>query len=847
MNANNLNYYSLIVPQTAVGVTIQIQSNPNSPNPFPTNLQIFVSEYNYPDPMDPSTYDFVVTGNEVDIPPDTGGVITGIQSIQGIGFNFAVYNTNSSAVDYNVTTEVTSTNDLGDFYSVLEGMNDSLGYYYRYESGTSMAAADVSGVLALMMDFFTNTLHQTPSPALLKAMLINGARPSGLYNLQVDNTINYEGWGLVNLPNSLPTNNVADYFSGGGSVTTPLFIQDQSPTNALATGDSHSYSLTTKTNLASLHVTLTWTDPPGDPVAALKLVNSLELVVSNSDNPASPVVFYGNDIAANADFNTPENPTNPPAPDAINNVQSIILPAPLGTNYTIFVIGRDVNVNAVSAQTNLYLGALSSSPGVYYAPNIVQDYALVISSGNQSTPGSFTIADNGIVSNPTADQNVTIISTTNTYTSLLDQFVGANSPVLNTNFVPFTTNTAYGTAQDSRGTTNQWHFYVITNTGPTANYTNAAIVIYASSTLSVPRMGVFAGSNTNATMPQANIDLYATTDPSFTILNPVVISNCINAFANGPNVYYNASLGPGGAKFLVDTNSTPGEVYYVGVKSEDQMAAEYNFLAVFSQTPFNSMNNGDEILNGLTVPVAIPGGTPSVPGFVDVVAIGVQQMNVGSVVVTNVIQELDVGDLVSTLSFNNINVGLMSHTSPNSAGTFGYVYDDSGVVNPATVPAGYTVQGSKRAGQPAGLRRPERLRRRVGVPYGQHRRALHRHRGCAFIADPPATPPDRRHNECDSAAHHDLRPRGRAGGRDQSHHQRHEHYGIAGPVQSAAHGPQVWLATDADECGQGAGGADERHSSRVGWSWPGQFTIRRAVRRAAHPAGPLLDRHHEPE
>ena len=49
-------------------------------------------------------------------------------------------------------------------------------HYYRYETGTSMAAADVSGVLALMEDYFTNTLALTPSPALLKAMLINGAR-----------------------------------------------------------------------------------------------------------------------------------------------------------------------------------------------------------------------------------------------------------------------------------------------------------------------------------------------------------------------------------------------------------------------------------------------------------------------------------------------------------------------------------------------------------------------------------------------------------------------------------------------------------------------------------------------
>jgi len=111
-----------------------------------------------------------------------------------------------------------------------------------------MAAADVSGVLALMQDFFTNTLRATPSPALLKAMLINGARPTGLYNLQVNNSINFVGWGLVNLPNSLPTNNPASF---NGTTPSAIYFQDQSPTNALATGDRHTFLVTVQTTRRS--------------------------------------------------------------------------------------------------------------------------------------------------------------------------------------------------------------------------------------------------------------------------------------------------------------------------------------------------------------------------------------------------------------------------------------------------------------------------------------------------------------------------------------------------------------------------------------------------------------------
>ena len=61
-------------------------------------------------------------------------------------------------------------------------------------------------------------------------------------------------------------------------------------------------------------------------------------------------------------------------------------------------------------------------------------------------------------------------------------------------------NAAYGgSAVDTLGTTNQWHFYVITNnavdsSGSTSDVTNAAFVTFLPDTLSIPRMGVFADS-----------------------------------------------------------------------------------------------------------------------------------------------------------------------------------------------------------------------------------------------------------------------------------------------------------------------------------------------------------------
>jgi subtilisin-like proprotein convertase family protein len=672
-----------IVPDNAIGVNITISPNPDSPDPFPTNLPIYYALIGSPFPgtlVPPSV------PNEVNIPPDNSLTIAEILNTETFyGFNYAVSNISNEPLSFDLTTTIITTNGVGNASLVLSNLDNTLEPYYRFESGTSMSAADVSGTLALLQGFFTNTLQQTPSPALLKAMLINGARPTGAYNLQVDNAINYEGWGLVNLPNSLPTN----YFS---SATTPssIYIQNQSPTNALATGDSHTFAINVVTNAATLRVTLAWTDPPGDPIAAIKLVNSLELIVTNSDNPTNPVVYYGNDIPAGGVYNTAENASNSVSVDAINNVQSVILRQPLGTNYTVTVIGREVNVNAVSAQTNLYAGPPNGTGA--YSPNVVQDYALVISSGNGGSPGSFTVTDNGIVSNPAGDQDITIVTTTNQ--ALLNQFVGANSPVVNaTNTVPFTSNTAYGNAEDTVGTTNQWHFYVVTNTGPTKYYTNAGFVTFLPDTLSIPRMGVFADSTANATVPQADIDLYVTTDSNLLVLSPQTISNCVNGtqvgLSSAAGVFNGASLSSGGTKYVVDMNSKTGQVYYVGVKSETQMASEYDFIPIFSNIPFSQTNaNGDEIINGQPVPVNIPDGSPADPGANYVLGLAIYPIEVQAILVTNVITHQNFGDLFGTLTHTDIGSGEDTVDVLNNHDSWKSVVDQFFIYNEAVAASG---------------------------------------------------------------------------------------------------------------------------------------------------------------
>ncbi|MFZ0827035.1 MAG: S8 family serine peptidase [Verrucomicrobiia bacterium] len=686
-----LNYYNIFVPGNAVGVIVQIVPNLLSPSPFPTNMPIYVEQADLPTT---NTFDFLTTSNEVSIPPNSGGAITGIQDLQNTGFWYAIGNNTGGTIHYDIITEIITTNDLGNYYQVLSNLNNSLGgspdstvppHYYRYDTGTSMSAADVSGVLALIQDYFTNTLAATPSPALLKALVINGARSDGNYDFQVTNSINYQGWGLIKLPNSLPTGMTTNLAASGES----MLMLDQNPAAALATGDSHTYKLTLA-NAATgqpLRITLAWTDPPGDPAAAIKLVNDLNLVVSNS---GSGIVYYGNDIPVASIYNQAEKGTNAPVYDPINNVENVYLPAGAGTNLYITVQGYRVNVNAVSAQTN----------------NVVQDYALVISSGNGQVTNAFTVTDVGpglgIVSNPTTDQQMTFVTTTNA--PLLNQLVGASTPLLGTNQMGLGTNQVWGgtNAVVTIGMTNQWHFYVVTNnavnaSGSSSDVTNAAFVTFIPATLSIPRMGVFADftangtATANATRSEADIDLYVTTDPTLTNLNPVAISNCVNGAQVGLSVagiFNGASLSRGGTEFVVDSNSTPGQVYYVGVYSEDQEAAEYGFTPIFTDIPFSQPGpNGSQIVNGVPLPVNIPDGSTAHPGIAYVFGIALYPMQVQQVVVTNTIVHQNFGDLIGTLTHGggsglSDTAVLNNHDSLyNPSGVYTNIYDDSGFGN----------------------------------------------------------------------------------------------------------------------------------------------------------------------
>ncbi len=641
IQAGQTNRFSINIPDSAYQFSINVLSNSLSPVPM-TGLQIYTNK----SPAFPPSQN---AGNLA----GTNSVTIAVSSATGStgDWYYDLVNTNGSAVNFDIRTVIFyNTVQGGDYFQVLSNLNNTLdpSAKYNYESGTSMAAPAISGMLALMEEFFETTLGRTNSPALLKALLINGARTADtIYDLSVTNNITYQGWGVANLTNSLPK-----LLSTLPEAQWPVRFFDQNPTNTLATGQTHTrnLSLSAFARTYPLRVTLVWTDPPGNPAASIKLVNDLDLVITNLDTGE---VFFGNNIPASSDFTLGSLSSASVTNDIVNNVENIYLsPAGvaggLSANYSISVIGRSVNVNAVTENTN-------------NTDNVVQDYALVISSGNTTLTQPFTTLTDPLVRTNDPTPRVTFLTSSTNGSPMMNQTVGANSSLL----------------VSTNGMTNQWRFYVLTNNGP--------LQYVAFATFLPPNKSRSRNGN------NADIDLFVSQNSDLTNLTAAAVSTAYKSVRRGGN------------ESVVITNANSlSPIWYVGVKSEDQQAADFGFFAVASRTAFSSTDaNGNQTLTGILFPnAAIPDGTPDAPGSVTVVAIAIEPITVRRVVVTDLTYTHEnMGDLIGNLSHDDGNgerfVVLNNHR-PEAVSTVTYVFDDSGEGDYVGVAQGTDGPGSLR-------------------------------------------------------------------------------------------------------------------------------------------------------
>jgi subtilisin-like proprotein convertase family protein len=628
------NTYNVFLPDDAIEIDVVTMPNIASPSPFPS-LPIYADQGT----NSPTTF----RGNgSVAIPAPGGTTWT-------IGIN----DDTGTKVAYDVNIYIIRTNSFGDYFTKLKKLNDDLGSFYRYESGTSMAAPAVSGVLALMEEYFVKRLNLTPSPALMKALLINGARTlDSIYDFETRrSTANDQGWGLVNLPNSIP--------SDLGVSTGRTVFFDQSISNALATGQSQTWTVTPTALNSPMRITLVWTDPPGNPNAGTKLVNDLDLVVTNLETGE---VFVGNHFETGDIYTRPDDPSFAeitPA-DTVNNVENVYLfgalGSPLGSNYTVTVRGSHVNVNAVTQHTN----------------DVVQDYALVISGGARPT-----VATNSPITTPTK-----LVTVASNGVALLYQHVGANTPLLSTPGTGLT-----------NGMISQWHFYVFTNNVDftKTNATNVAFVTFLPPNLSQSRLEEPPGVAPRNEDFGADIDLYVSTNAALLDLDPNVMQAADKSTLRG------------GTEFVTYTNSFSNAVYYIGVKAEDQQAAEFGFMGLATDKPFGAQNDRGQLeINFTPLPLVIPDGFPNLPTRPPALAIGIVIPTSGKQTIRRVtfsqsFQHELLGDLYGKLTHNGISVVLNNHSAGSTttgATNFVFTYDDNDegdvtVNNPYPYPGHY--------------------------------------------------------------------------------------------------------------------------------------------------------------
>ena len=254
--------------------------------------------------------------------------------------------------------------------------------YYAYDSGTSMSTPIVAGTAALVRQYFIGNESISPSAALIKATLINGA-----INLSLPK--NEQGWGRVDIENSL-------------FPASPRTMRYYDNNTGLSTSQSWNVSYEVSDSSEPLGVTLVWSDYPAAPSAGITLVNNLDLAVSGPGG-----TYYGNG-----------------APDSRNNVEDVELILPSTGAYTIFVNGTNIpqGPQPFALVISGALDALPPSAGSEFPNNnsytnnnttsvavsITDRWSAVnLSSVNMTINGVFVVFTNATITDGYRIQNIT--------------------------------------------------------------------------------------------------------------------------------------------------------------------------------------------------------------------------------------------------------------------------------------------------------------------------------------------------------------------------------------------------------------------------------------------------------
>jgi hypothetical protein len=210
---------------------------------------------------------------------------------------------------------------------------------YSWNTGTSHSTPAVSGGAALVYQDFLNKGLGAPSPAMIKAVLMNSASYMTGAGAGGNLPSNSQGMGRMNLGRA---------FDG----TTRILVNQTQLLNT--TGQVYQVSGCISSSSRPFRVTLAWTDVPG-PTTGAPWVNNLDLEVT-----IGGITYRGNYFSG-------DHSVSGGTADVRNNVESVFLPAGVSGNFTVRVRATNIAGDGVPGNSDV----------------TDQDFALVIYNGRR--------------------------------------------------------------------------------------------------------------------------------------------------------------------------------------------------------------------------------------------------------------------------------------------------------------------------------------------------------------------------------------------------------------------------------------------------------------------------------